>query len=331
MRIIFDLRKVGLGNNGGSSTIIKSANTLHNMGHKVFVVDSMRNQHTWTKLIPPHIKAKNPGKLPNADMIIATGYKSVGPTVSAPERCGIKAHWIRAWETWQMNEKQIVRKVLAQPTIKLVNSICLKDRLKAYNVNSYIIRPGYDLEIIRPLNLRNHDAPPVLGALYREGIHGKRKRTEWVLKATKIIKKYFKGIELHVFGSEPKPNNPVIDKYLRLPTMKQKSVFYNGIHIWVAPTMSEGLHMPPAEAMMTKCPVVGTRAPLSGMQDYLKHEETGIVTDDDLSSFVTGIISLIKDKEKRIEYGENARKRILEIGDREKNMQKLVDLIGELK
>ena len=40
--------------------------------------------------------------------------------------------------------------------------------------------------------------------------------------------------------------------------------------------MSEGLHLPPAEAMMTECAVVGTEAELSGIQDYIIPDETGL-------------------------------------------------------
>lgn len=331
MKIIFDLRKTGLGDNGGSSTIIKSANTLVELDHEVYIVDSMPNKHTWTPLKAQHIKPKRDSQIPDADVIIATGYKSVGPTVSAPERCGIKTHWIRAWEHWQMSDGEIIQKVLNQPTIKFVNSICLKDKLAMYNIDSHIVRPGYDLDIIKPLGIRNHDLNPVLGGLFRAGIHGQRKRTEWVLRAASAIKKRFQGVRLFMFGSEPNPGNPVIDQYLRRPDMKQKLNFYNSIHIWLAPTMSEGLHMPPAEAMMTECPVVGTSAPLSGMQDYLTHEKTGIITADDLRSFTDGIMMLVSNKNKRIQYGENARERILEIGDRKKNMSKFVKLIESLK
>jgi len=330
MKITFDLRRTGLGDNGGSSTIIKSSNILYEMGHDVKVVDSMKNQHTWTTLIPPHIIIKNQDQLPNADVIIATGYKSVGPTVSAPERCGVKLHWIRAWEYWNGSEEMIITRVLNQPTVKLVNSICLQQKLIIYGVTSYIVRPGYDLDIIKPHKTRNYDLSPVLGGLFRAGIHGQRKRTEWIFLAASAIKKRFPGIRLFMFGSEPNPGNPVIDQYLRSPNMKQKSNFYNSIHIWLAPTMSEGLHMPPAEAMMTECPVVGTSAPLSGMQDYLIHEETGIVSDDSLQSFIGGVEKLINNKDLRKEYGENARKKILEIGDRKKNMELFVSLIENL-
>ena len=90
MKIIFDLRAVGLGNNGGSSTLVKSGNTLVDLGHEVTFVDHMRNMHTWTPLEAKHkIVKRDLSRLPSADIIIATGYKSVAHTIRAPKRCGI--------------------------------------------------------------------------------------------------------------------------------------------------------------------------------------------------------------------------------------------------
>ena len=107
MKLTFDLRRTGLGNNGGSATIIKSANMLQKLGHEVFIIDSIKNKHTWNKLEVPHLICKKNKEIPNADIIIATGYRSAQTTVDAPKRCGVKFHWIRAWETWKGSEEWI--------------------------------------------------------------------------------------------------------------------------------------------------------------------------------------------------------------------------------
>lgn len=331
MKIIFDLRKTGLGNNGGSSTLIKSGNTLKCMGHEVYFIDSMKNQHTWCKLEAKHIRINKDQDIPDADVIISTGYKSVGPTTKAPDRCGMKFHWIRAWEEWHMSEARIVKQVLAAPLIKLVNSICLRDKLSQYDVPSYIVRPGYDFDKLFPMNIRGRKENVIVAGLYREGVHGRRKRTAWLYETVRKLKTYNRNLQFWMFGSEAKPNDFLHDKYMRSPSMELKNELYNNVDVWMAPTMSEGLHLPPAEAMMTECPVVATTAELSGTQDYTIHNETGIVTKDDLTSFIKGVDSLIKDKDLRERLGKNARKKILALGDRKKNMQKMVDLFTELK
>jgi len=327
MKIIFDLRRVGLGNNGGSSTLIKSGNVLLEMGHDVYFIDSGKSKHTWNSLKAKHIIVKNNSNIPDADIIIATGYKSVATTVKAPERCGIKAHWIRAWEFWQMTENEIVNKVLKVPTLKLVNSICLQNKLKSYEIDSYIIRPGYDFDQLYPTNKRSKNTGIIIGGLYREGVHGQRKRTNWLFKTAAYMKTKHKDIQFWLFGSERNPNNDLIDNYIRSPNIIQKNEFYNSINIWLAPTMSEGLHLPPAEAMITGCPVVSTEAEMSGTQDYVVHGVTGYVADNKLDSFIKYVEVLYPDSYSRNQMGINAREKIIELGNRKENMQKFVDLV----
>lgn len=325
MRIIFDLRRVGLGNNGGSLTLIKSGNALVELGHDVFFIDSSRNQHIWTPLKAKHMIVKDEKRIPDADFIIATGYRSVDPTCLAPDRCGIKAHYIRGWETWQMSEKQIVKRVLKRPTIKIVNGIGLQEKLKSYGISSYIIRPGYDFDQIYPTHKRKSKKRVVLGGIYLSGARGNRKRTTWLFEAARHIK----GVEFWLFGNERAPQDHLVDKYVRSPSPEEKNEFYNSIDIWMAPSYLEGLHIPPAEAMMTECPVVGTDAKLSGIEDYVINGKTGLLSNNNLSDFISVVELLVKDNKMRERMGKQGRKKIIEIGDRKKNMQKMIDLFTE--
>jgi len=329
MIILFDLRKVGLGNNGGSLTLIKSGNTLQEMGHEVYFIDSGKNKHTWEKLECEHLICHHKEEIPSADVIMATGYKSVAPTVSAPDRCGLKAHWIRGWETWQFAPKKIVSKVLEMPTVKLVNSMGLKLKLKDYNFKSKIIRPGYDLDKIFPLEGHRKKGRFVIGGLYTRGKHEPIKRTRWVADAFRYIYKKYGNSELWMFGNEPVMGG-IVDNYLHRPTMDAKQYFYNNIDVWLSPAIQEGLHMPPAEAMMAECPVVGVDAELSGTHDYLIDGITGIVSKNDFESFAKNVEKLYLDRETRLDMGKRARQKVKEIGDRTENIQKLVDYLTGL-
>jgi len=322
MVILFDLRSVGLGNNGGSLTLIKSGNTLQKMGHEVYFLDSGRNQHTWTKLDTKHIRPKKETQIPDADFIIATGYKSVSNTVSAPSRCGHKVHWIRGWETWQFAPKKIVAHILQAPTIKLVNSMGLKNKLKSFNFKSEIIRPGYDLDELTPERRVSKKRPFVIGGLYTSGKHEHIKRSSWVYEAYNYLKGKYGNVRLYMIGND-RPHYK-IDRIFHRPTMKEKQQLYNSVDVWLSPAIQEGLHMPPAEAMMTGCPVVGVRAELSGTHDYLVDGISGIVTKNKLGAFVNGVEKLYLDKELRLDMGKRARKKVEEIGDREHNMKKMI-------
>jgi len=330
MKIIFDLRSVGLGNNGGSSTLVKSANTLVDLGHDVAFIDHMKNMHTWTPLKAKHrIIKRDQGKLPSADIIIATGFKSVAHTLRSPKRCGIKSHWIRGWETWQMSETNIIKNILRTPTVKFVNGIGLQEKLYSHDTDSYIVRPGYDLDELYPTGARYSRDKFIIGALHTTGKHVGIKRYGWVLEVVKYMKKKDPNVELWMMGTAGAP--PQADRYYRLPNMKQKNEFYNGVDVWLSPSKQEGLHMPPAEAMMTKCPVVGNNTILSGTKDYLVHEKSGLVAKNDYKDFRDCVERLYNNPVLRISLGENARSCVEAIGSRQKNMNEFIELIKGLK
>jgi len=322
MKIIFNLQSCGLGNNGGSSTIVKSANALVDLGHQVTILDSGKNQHSWTPLKADHIR----GDPPDADAVIATGYKTVGRTLKLPDRCGVKYHWIRGWETWQMRESEIHEKILKTPTIKLVNSICLQKKLNSFGVESTIIRPGHDFNQLFPTHQGHNRDCVVLGGLYNTRHNSKR--TNWIFDAVRLFKFRYR-VKLWMFGaSSLQTNSDIVDEYVKNPAPGIKNEIYNGCDIWLAPTTNEGLHICPAEAMLTECPVVGTDAEMSGMQDYLFDGVTGLVSSNDLNQFCKRIEYLIRFPDKRIKYGQAARNQILSMGDRQSNMKKLVQLIS---
>ena len=331
MRIIFDLRKVGLGNNGGSSTIVNSANILNEIGHDVCVISSGGNYHTWTKLKVPHLRPKTVHQIPDADFIIATGYKSVAQTVSAPKRCGVRLHWIRGWETWQMPEHEIVKKILGAPTIKLVNGIGLQKKLESYKCFSHIVRPGYDIDKLYPLNIREKNEHVILGGLYNSNRSNQVKRTGWVWETAFKLKSIRRNLKLWLFGDDKRPKGFLFDNYIRRPSMDEKNKFYNHINIWLAPTGLEGLHMPPAEAMLTGCPVIGTNSKMNGMQEYLIHNKTGLISKDNLNSFISTVKDLMDDRDLQIELGKNARAEVLSIGSRHENMARFTELLKRLK
>jgi len=338
MDIIFNCLDSGLGPNGGSRTIVRSANTLKKMGHNVCILNPPRKNirpdqpnnltaYTWDKIDVPII-SEGWGSL-NADVIIATAFASVKTTIETPKNCGIKAHWIRGFETWSHSVEWIKENVLNQPTLKIVNSINTQDKLREYNVGSKIIRPGYDFDEFFPLYTRPNNKVLSLGGLYNKGTKRKDKRVDWIFKSVSEIKEKM-NVALVMFGGDgPPPVDAPVDLFIPNPIRDRKNTLYNRIDIWLAPTCNDSLTNPPAEAMLTECCIVGTQAPMNGMKDYLIHNKTGIESYDKYESFRDCILLMLLDKEKRIELGKNAREKILSLGSREDNMNKLINYLED--
>lgn len=324
MKIIFNLTKVGLGDNGGSLTLIKSANTLKKLGHKVIIIDSGKNQNKWAPLEVKHIIVKSEEQIPDADIILATGFNSWEHTLNLPERCGKKFVWIRGWELWQASSQEIIKILSNENIIKIVNSIGLENKLRSHNIISYIIRPGNDFKDFEIIDIQNSNKNIILGGLYHS--RHRTKRTEWIFEVAKIMKQNFKNIKLYMFGADKNPENKLIDKYLYQPTLEEKTEFFNQIDIWLAPSNLEGLHKVPQEAMIQSTPVITTNALLAGTSDYIIHKETGLIAKDNLKSFCKQTIKLIKDKELRLQLGIAGRSKIIELGDREENMKRMIYL-----
>jgi glycosyltransferase involved in cell wall biosynthesis len=323
MKIIFNAIGCGLGPNGGSSTIVNSANALTKLEHEVYIIDSGRNQHTWTKLLCKHLIIKDMNKIPKVDVAITTGFNTWKKTLYFPAK--LKVIWLRGWETWKVPEEKIVKN-LSYPLIKIVNGIGLQEKLKGYGYESYLIRPGNTLEDFIPKQ-KTDKKSIILGGLY----HTKHptKRSNWCIEGVKVLGQKYANLKLYMFGVD-NISSPNIDVYVRQPGKHQKNKFYNKVDIWLAPSTLEGLHIVPQEAMLFETPVITTNTPLAGTKDYVIHGKTGLISKNNIKSFIDKTEILIKNKKLRNEMGKAARQEIIKLGNREKNMNKMINLFREL-
>ena len=328
LSIIFDVRGVGLGNNGGSRTIIRSANTLNSLGHNVKILDSSRSNYTWDRLNVPHIIWDNKSII-DSDFIIATGVNSVKYTLNSDKRFGRKLWYMRGWETWTYDESRIIELVKNRGIFKFVNGVCLKNKLLTYGEESEIIYPGYDFDEIFFKDMRKNDDNIVIGGLLNFGKKRNSKRSEWILGVYNNLIRDGHNVNLRLYGCEGSPTG-YNKSYIHNPTTDQKNKLYNSVDVWLAPTELEGLHVAAAEAMSVGCAVVGTDAPMNGMDDYLIHAITGLKSMNNFQSFYDYTRALIMDRKYITILGNHGRDKITSIGSRKDNMSKLVKYLGTL-
>ena len=323
MKINFQLQGINLANNGGSATIIASANTLSSMGEEVFLIMNEPSQFSWFPLLGPKEIITSGKDYPDADVHIATGAKSVIPVLDAPIESGKKFWWIRAHEKWVMPEENLYQLYRNIDISLLVNSIHLQKFLKGYiERDSVIMYPGQDLDKFYPTIKRTWEKKEwVLGGLYNTK---QRKRFQWIQEIYTQLRNRKIPVKLKLFGTEKLDKKDHCDEYLYQPTKDELREFYNGIDFWIAPTLSEGLHIPPQEAALCGSIVIGALGELTGMDDYLIHNVTGMkflyYTDA-----INLILGLIKDKEKMKLLSVNGRNKIISLGNRVDNMQRMIN------
>ena len=325
MKISINLISCGIANNGGSKTLIESANILQELGHDVTIVDGGKNLNTWNPIKCNHIIIKDLKNFPLGDVVIATGINTVNSTMKLPESCGRKYMYTRGWEIWTLQEDKLIKTLRDSKCKKIVNSICLQRKLEQFGMKSKIIRPGHNFDEIFPLNIRENNKKIILGGLYNEGAKRSKKRTEWVFKVYENLKTKY-DIELILLGTHERPKFHT-GKYFKNPDIKTKNEMYNMIDIWLSTSELEGLHIAPAEAMLTKSCVVTTNAEMSGVEDYVINNETGLVSENNFNSFLNNVEILIKNRLLRLKFGEMGREKILSLGDRKENMKKFINLL----
>ncbi len=296
MRLVFNLENVGLGNNGGSRTIIRCAETLLEMGIDVLVYTNVPNRYNWHK---PKVKIVK--KRPKCDVMIATGYRSVKSTMRS--RAGRKFYYVRGLELWNARESELIRSFKSLPV--LVNSEWLQRYMKKKRIKSRILYPGLDTDWFKN---KNTTRPYDMGLLFH--LRHKTKRHRFGEKVARML-----GCKLVRLNKDVKKCSP-----------KDMAKIYNSTKVWFAPTELEGLHNPPMEAALCGCSLVCTDHPRNGMNDYAIHGETALVYPArNAKKAAKYVQKLLSDPKLAQELNANMVNLLLtKIGDRKTNMGKLI-------
>lgn len=316
MNFCFNLQNCGLGNNGGSQTIILSNQTLIDLGHNSnLVTDGGASYFTWFK----HRKPLN--KFPeDTEVVIATGCTTVINTskLNIPK----KYWWIRAHETWSLPEQKLLSLYNLKNVTNLVNSNGLAKKIESLGCTEpcHVIYQGIDFEIWEDLNIRKENRKIRIGCL-----HTNQPRKNWpeFQKLANLLgqEKYeFVGI-----GSSPAKDS-FLSSFTTNASKSQLKEIYSSCDIWFAPTKNEGLHNVPMEASLCGALIVCSDRSDNGMiHDYAFDNRSAFIY-----SNLDEAISIIetKKREENLHIIQESQKIITQdIGTREHNMKKLIKLI----
>ncbi len=301
MRIVFNFYGLGFGNNGGTRTIIRCAETLVELGNEVIMFSNHSNKYTWHK--PIGLKFVRGSVPPKADLAIATGYGSVDSVVSSKARR--KIYYIRGYETWVTSEVNLLKSYTRLRCI--VNSSWLKIHLKTQGIKSDIVYPGLDWDWFHNEGV---ESQRIMGALYHKKHMTKRhKDAEQVAEMV--------GCKL-----------VMLNKDIRAPKVMKLKEWYSKIRVWFAPTELEGLHNPPMEASMCGCALVATDHPRSGMVDYVNCDTAITYPARDIEAAAMAVESLLDDSGRCKKLNCAMRSLLLrKIGTRTSNMKRLLEML----
>ncbi len=279
----------GLACNGGSQTILKSAEALRSLGHKVDVAATV-DRFKWFKH-PKPVK-----KIPkDADAVVAISISDVDIVMKKARNK--MAYWARPFEFWQMPKNEIIKtlkRFARNDGLIFCNSSWQVKWLEKYDIPSILQFAGIDFDRWEKYKPRCPESP-IICTLYH-----KHPRKQFK-KAGRLAA--MDDNEWRVLGKGV------------WVTGKKLVDFYNQCNIWFAPTRLEGFHNVPVEAALCGCLIVCMNEPKNGMMDYCNDETAHVC--DSLEEAAEAIKNPDYDKVKKMD----AYLRIY-IGTRDRNMKR---------
>jgi glycosyltransferase involved in cell wall biosynthesis len=294
----------GLANNGGSRTILLSANVLRGLGHKVDVL-SHTDKFTWFEH-PPVID-----KLPqNTDVVIAVSISDV-PEIM--KKCSDKklAYWARPFEFWQEQKGECL-KILKKFNGKIMcNSEWQTTWLKKHGIDSQIVYSGQDIS--NPVLKEKHNTPVVVGVQYST-----KPRKGWK-EFKNIVNITGNSVKYAGYGSE-NCRERFFDTYLKNPKRDELAELYKKIDVFVCSSTLEGFYNPGAEAAMAGCVIISNNNKKNGCMDYCDYNTAHIYN----TPFEASQSIMHPDYSKP----QKMQKLIIDkIGSREMNMKRMVECL----
>ncbi|MGB3616099.1 MAG: glycosyltransferase family 4 protein [Elainellaceae cyanobacterium] len=283
---------------GGVRVIAIYADRLKKMGHDVLVVSRPKPKPTIKKQFrslkagkgliirkkePSHFdnvmvdhkmigehRAYQESDFPDADVIIATWWKTA-EEISGFSRCkGAKVYFIQLHETFKGQPIDRVKKTYTSPLHKITISKPLVDLMREeYGDFDVSVVPNSVDRSQFCAPKRSKQAVPTIGFLYTPTFH---KGCDIVFKAIEMTSRDVHNIKLVAFG-KAKPSLtlplPAGTAYSYQPDQSKIKDIYAQCDVWLCGSRREGFHLPPLEAMACRTPVVSTAVggPIDTIED----------------------------------------------------------------
>lgn len=337
MRISFLLPRYGWRPSGGFSVVYTYAGLLAARGHDVSVVHPrrlpaggwaeardlrgrlrraagslreriMRPSLHWASP-DPRVKmlyspALTAGSVPDGDAVIATWWSTAEAALALPASKGARYHLIQGYEVWNGAEDR-VHTVWRAPLHKIFIARWLLERALELGVTpaqTTLIPNAVDLDVFtlqRPIVARDLRVAMLYSS---QDYKGGRLGIEMLQRA----KQRAPSLTAVLFGVEPAPRLPSWIHYIRGASPSQLvTEVYNQSAVYLCPSLSEGWHLPPAEALACGCALVSSD--IGGVHDYAIDGETALL-------YPPGDVALGADALVRVLLDSDLRMRLARLG-----------------
>jgi len=313
MKLAFNGMNSGLGNNGGTRTILKCAEVLNKLGHRCNIVVKVDN---FTNFKNEFVIKFVPNDLDAIINIAAVDIPST-LTLQIPK----KAWYIRGHESWANSDEKLINYYKNNKIKNVVNSVGLKQLLAMYGADSVVVYQGLDFELWEDRKLRKDNVVRI-GCLYQSK---STKRWKDFVKLSRILGN--DGYEYVAFGTSTPPDISFLKEFKLNANVNDLNDLYSSCDIWFAPTILEGLHNVPMEAALCGCLIVCGDYPMNGMiYDYAIKDNTAMVYDKD---DVENAAELIRNP--NLELVSRMKNYLRNnIGTRKDNMKRLIKLLEDM-
>jgi len=243
MNIAFYAAKSGIGNNGGSRTILKSAQVLRERGHSACVV-SLVDRFTYFRHMPVVDTIPD-----DTDVVIATSWMDVEPMHKDWQ--GKRAWWLRSWDTHRIPEEKIYRLAAMQPMY--VNAEFIQRRFSKAGINSHIVYQGLDFDLWSNTERQKGRR---IGTLRRK-------------------EPRYRYCDFEQLAIESKG----CFEFTSISNSDNMREWYQSLAFYLAPQTLGGLSNPPMEAAMCGALIACPGIEESGLDDYA-NSDTAIIYDN---------------------------------------------------
>jgi L-malate glycosyltransferase len=230
--------------------------------------------------------------LPDADVLIATGWQTAEAMARAPARCGRKFYIVYDYEFWITERPEIrarIERTYAMGFTMVATSSVVAETIRAAGgAPAALIQCGLDF------NVFGIDIPPETRQPLSVGFPVRRewyKGTSEAIAAAVLLRERFGDrLRAAAFGYQPVAMPPWIEWH-HYPSQRKLREFYNAQSVFILPSRCEGWGLPAVEAMA--CGAALVTADNGGCRDYAIDGETAVVVPANKSEYLADATSAL--------------------------------------